>query len=513
MKKKVIAAAVAATLGHTAANAVSVNPNGLGEVLLFPYYTTQAGTSGNYDTLLTIVNTTNRTKAVKVRFLEAKNSFEVLDFNLYLSPRDVWVGVLTQVESQVEGEVGNAVTKLITPDNSCTVPAIPAGGVEFRNLQFADNADGGNLNGGAVLERTLEGYFEVIEMGVVIDDVDGFIRSTWATHGSNGVPADCASLNLAWQPGSGTWSNDRRKAILPPTGGLFGTSSIINVSDGTDYGYDAVSLSAFFVAESNLDVLHSGPGSLLPNLTSVKPKLSQVVEGNTIVTSTWDTPGQVPVAPVSAVLMKAFAADDYATDNGIQAETALVFTMPTKREHLRPTVSSPFTTPFENGQACETVDYLTWDREEQRRVPVLNVDFSPQPVIPPQFNSLCFEANVVNFNHVNRDPDTATSALGSTLVNSSISDAFENGWVRADFASDLNHQMIDDDAVQYRGLPVIGFSVQRYFNQSVDVGNGQTSLSHYGGLFNHKTSTAIFDTNGVQIAGHDVNGDRVVLSQ
>ena len=39
MKKKVIAAAVAATLGHTVVNAVSVNTDGLGQVLLFPYYT------------------------------------------------------------------------------------------------------------------------------------------------------------------------------------------------------------------------------------------------------------------------------------------------------------------------------------------------------------------------------------------------------------------------------------------------------------------------------------------
>ena len=34
-------------------------------------------------------------KSVKVRFLEGKNSREVLDFNLFLSPFDVWTAAVS----------------------------------------------------------------------------------------------------------------------------------------------------------------------------------------------------------------------------------------------------------------------------------------------------------------------------------------------------------------------------------------------------------------------------------
>ena len=93
-----------------AANAVYVNHDGLGQVLVYPYYTARDGVA----TLLSVVNTTNNAKIVKVRFLEGKNSQEVLDFNLFLSPFDVWTGGVT-------AKSGGAY--LTTSDTSCTNPA------------------------------------------------------------------------------------------------------------------------------------------------------------------------------------------------------------------------------------------------------------------------------------------------------------------------------------------------------------------------------------------------------
>ena len=62
-----------------------------GQVLLYPYYTTRADSAGNaYATLLSVINDNASTKAVPVRFLEGRNSREVLDFNLYLSLYDAW---------------------------------------------------------------------------------------------------------------------------------------------------------------------------------------------------------------------------------------------------------------------------------------------------------------------------------------------------------------------------------------------------------------------------------------
>ena len=56
--------------------------------LLFPYFNAKDG----YVTNINLVNSTDQTKAVKIRFREGKNSNDVLDFNIYMSPEDVWTG-------------------------------------------------------------------------------------------------------------------------------------------------------------------------------------------------------------------------------------------------------------------------------------------------------------------------------------------------------------------------------------------------------------------------------------
>src|SRR5204863_8637630 len=74
------------------ANAVHVNPDGLGPVLIHPYYTTQtSGVAQPHNPLLSVVNATASAKPANVRFLEGKNSRQVLRVNLYLSPSALWV--------------------------------------------------------------------------------------------------------------------------------------------------------------------------------------------------------------------------------------------------------------------------------------------------------------------------------------------------------------------------------------------------------------------------------------
>lgn len=187
MKRNLINMAVLSTLG-LAGTAGAVTTGSTGQVLLYPYYSVRNGN----DTLVTVVNTTGLPKAVKVRFLEAKNSREVIDFNLYLSKYDVWTGVITTSASGA---------KLLTGDVSCTVPAIPSGGVEFRNYQYSGEfVDGEDTS----LNRTREGYVEIIEMGVPLHtsigldaNGDDIFFDTAITHKS-GVPADCAAVVKDW---------------------------------------------------------------------------------------------------------------------------------------------------------------------------------------------------------------------------------------------------------------------------------------------------------------------------
>ena len=130
-KRRMLAVGVGAASGMvlpiSAQAAMYLNHQGTGETLIFPFYSTESGNA----TLINLVNPTPGYKAVKVRVLEAQNSQEVLDFNLYLSPEDHFSFAISATQ-----EGGG---QLVTRDNSCTVPAIPADGVAFRNLKYADD--------------------------------------------------------------------------------------------------------------------------------------------------------------------------------------------------------------------------------------------------------------------------------------------------------------------------------------------------------------------------------------
>src|SRR5690606_11368910 len=225
MKKKLLPLAILAGLAGAAgtAQAVHVNTDGLGETPIYPFYSVE----GDNDTYITVVNTTNRGKAVKVRFLEAMNSREVLDFNLYLSPYDHWSAVVTR-NPEAEGAI------VRTGDTSCTVPAIPAEGQPFRNVEFSgNNSDGGPTT----FDRTQEGYVEIIEMGEIseLQDDDGLgelgLNSFGAGAASKRIggaaPSGCDALYNAWLGvgiqgpyglGTGQWLADAA-ANMDGTGG------------------------------------------------------------------------------------------------------------------------------------------------------------------------------------------------------------------------------------------------------------------------------------------------------
>jgi hypothetical protein len=177
--KKSLCVALAATgllgLGG-AAQAVNLSEDGTGNVLVFPYYTVRLGPGGNaYNTYMNITNTTASTKVVKVRFREARFSKEVLDFNVFLSPFDMWTAVVTPTADGAQ---------IATQDKSCTIPQFAPGvPVAFRNTRYT--GDGG----GDALDRTREGYIEVLEMATYeLTSVVG----AGAQHKADGNPNNCA---------------------------------------------------------------------------------------------------------------------------------------------------------------------------------------------------------------------------------------------------------------------------------------------------------------------------------
>jgi hypothetical protein len=470
----------------TTADAVNVNPNGLGQVLIYPYYTVNSDSAGNaFNSLLSVVNTTTSAKAIKVRFLEGKNSREVLDFNVFLSKKDVWTAAIIPAPVVTGGSGG---AQVVSFDKSCTIPdnSLLAAGVNFVNFAYTGSQDD---KGGSGLDRTREGYVEIIEMATF---PTYSCTSIQVTH-VGGVPFDCAGLS-----DSGA-SADQRSA----SGGLFGGMSLINVGNGRDVTEDAIALQRF-----NRGPLYTPAGSILPNLADVAPKISVTfaAEGNFpsdlgVYASKWPTPQYNPVDAVSATLMHDAVMNEYVLDPSTKSGTDWVVTFPTKRFYVNVgTGSAPklFQRNFNDGAgACDDIALNIYDREE--RTTSSPVTFSPPPPTPT--SSICWEANVITFNNSN---------VLASFNTSNINTAFQNGWLRLGFATSTSstfHTLGNQSGTThtwgvsgfstgitktYLGLPVVGFAVQNFQN-GVLVVNGQTVFANYGGAFVHKYTTTIIN--------------------
>lgn len=506
LKRNVAYAAVAGALAGIgmvgSAQAVNLSAEGTGEVLIFPYYTTR----NNQVTVFSVVNTTSAGKAVKVRFLEAKNSQEVLDFNLYLSPNDVWAA---SVNDNGTG------ARVVVVDQSCTAPIIATalggtGSQDFRNAQYQTDVttDHG-------LDRTREGYIEVIEMGVVNNS---FVLTGTSTFGQaithvSGVltGAKCQQVTTAWAGATLPGAN----SVTVNTGGLTGTAHIISLSEGTDISYEPTVLESW---SNTGNALHTSPGTLTPSLGAVAPKTSIVFAGGVAVTSSWVN--QAAVDPVSAVLMRSSINNEYVTQTDLLAGTDWVVTFPTKRFHLT-SVQRPFSAPFTGPGtvpattivgSCDAVTPTIFGREEELKGG--SIDFSPSTTTS---TSLCWEANVIRFG-TNANADVLkSSGVGMAISTANI---FSNGWMSLSFpvvgpilpsgvdtqtygvagANGIDdafenmtnsiHQMYDSAAAangaaanagrRYQGLPVTGFAVVRYSASS------GSALAGYGASYNHK---------------------------
>jgi hypothetical protein len=494
MKKQAMSLAVTAALLGGAVSATGqsmyINEGGLGEVLVYPFYSS----SGGNDTYVQVVNTTNFTKAVKVRFIEAQNSDEVLDFNLYLSPQDEWAAVVTT--NPLLG--GPAIVR--TVDNSCTVPELGTqGGTKktlangdivrdqpFSTALFTGDTDTSN-------ERTTEGYIEIIEMGQ-LDPTFGFgadavhLGALVVAPGVPFTPVNCPALVTAWNPApAGAWVTNPSDELLNPWqgGGLYGYSVLINVDEGTAVGVDAVAVDEFAAVGPAGTVdpgLHTNPGNLLPQLTSGTNEA--VLFDNGIATLfTFTAAGANGGRDAfSSLFMTDGIVNDYVIDPDIDALTDWVITMPTKSEYDG---TSPFTAAWNNTNACEPVTLELWDREEAPETPITEGPvFSPAPPAPPGppgFN-ICTEVSVVTFG-----PGSAIEA--SSKIRYGLPNVeFTEGWASLQLFQGVANEIVSDNGT-LTGLPATGFAVFEYTNNFLD---GGTVKANYEAAVEHKELEIIF---------------------
>ncbi len=541
MKRKTLTTAVMAGLTGVAgmmsvANAVNVNPDGLGQVLLYPYYTARGGN----DTLISVVNTTSSAKAVKIRFLEALNSREVLDFNIYMSAFDVWTAGVFDLEALGEGEGPG----IITGDTTCTAPYIfgDGGGVqEFVDFGYSvdpeETTEGNDTNDGGPqgIERAASGYIEIIEMGTIAAEstVEG-----WVTHGQGtGVPDDCDSVVDLWRTPAdgadtegdgalGTWNENVPSgdstfdfAEDGATGGLFGAASIINIAEGTMFSYNATAIDGFW---PNGTTTHENPGNVLPNLASSDRSTSNVFANGVVETIDWTN----SIFAVNATLTLDQLMNEFNIEGNLGARSEWVLTFPTKRFHVdaAPGGFSPGEEPIppfsqlwtkESASSCDTLTFSFWDREEQIDIPEPgdpgDVIISPPPPPGPPTEEpafqVCREANVIRFSNdatlpgeteILKEPlrtDGEGEVSNVSYTNLNLPEAWENGWVRFNFGADFQSvegiRLSDGASVVVEGLPVVGFDVTTFTNGTLE---GGTVLSNYGGTFKHRGTRSTVPT-------------------
>jgi hypothetical protein len=235
MKRKTrLAMAVGGAIAGVAASGlVLAQGDDMGQIVTFPYYTV----NGGWQTLFNVTNTTSAALAVKVRFHEAQNSRDVLDFNILMSPYDAWTGWVEPLAA-----TGGMVLK--TTDNSCTSPVFDgAVGLPAKKAAYTgDFADGGP----DTAARLTEGYVELIVMGKCSPEDscfsdDAFNDDTnkpgigYLTEHVDGKPRDCTQADKYFEAGDNAWDDTQG---VPGTGNPIARGG----AAGDPRGYNAIVL-------------------------------------------------------------------------------------------------------------------------------------------------------------------------------------------------------------------------------------------------------------------------------
>lgn len=468
MKRFAIACAAALA---SDASAVSLSRDGMGQALIFPYYTANASRGDAFNTYLSIVNHTAQAKALRVRFREGRASQPVLDFNLFLAPNDVWSGAIVPTASGAQ---------LLASDSSCTDPVFVLGSSSPASLSFTTAAftDGAGTDSG----RVREGFVEVLEMA----ELTG-ASATAATHNATGLPANCALLRGNAAP-----------SVQAPAGGLSGTLTLINVASGMDFTVNAEALAG----------LASRPYFRLPddgypdfNAAEIDA-VSEVSADGQAWRSRWSRAADA----VSAVLIRTASMGEFVLDANTRSLTDFVMTFPTRHFYTGATGSlAPFAPAISAPTWCRSLAIGNtpahyFNREGHGALIAVGASSG----LPSPEGILCGSAVVFSlWNGAAHNPAASniSQVLGSTNLGYwgtglRIPEDVSNGWIRvtppaSSFMDSLGSSMRWPSgsadapvagAHRYMGLPLVGFTLRTFRNDAVSCQSG-TCQGNYGGAF------------------------------
>jgi hypothetical protein len=480
MKMARIAGAIAGLMGVLpAVNGMTLNPRGVGQVLLYPYYTV----NNHQQTLLSVANTTAKGKALRIRFREGYNGREVLDFNIFLAPHDIWTTVVFSLSDA--GITGDGAAIAVS-DQSCTQPAFAplttklSDGRPYQPFLEYAYSDTDADTGPSDTSRTREGNFEIIEMG----EITG--ATLVAIAQLNGPPIDCSGVQEA--------STIPTTDIGPPSGGLAGSAAIVNVAQGTMFAFNADAIDGF-----RDQALVTDSGMVHPNLsdgvsdsatglaTAYVPVAGRVVQMNYSADQAIDA--------VSALLMADQISTEWDLTPSAGVQTDWVITLPTKHFYTDPGNANtglqldeaipPFPQLFGTptaGRSDVTYGYGEFDREGNSLIRGNPIEPPPPPPATP--GPLGYETQVMAILPSAQVNAAVSQVLGSHLISVfPIEVSFGTaGQVTLDTtALAIEHHELRPslDGYAMQGLPVTGFAAINYINANVTPG----VLSNYSGAY------------------------------
>ena len=472
MKVTRLIAALAAALSSGTVDAVRLNPDGTGQALIYPYYTARTGDGAAFNTYISVANETSRAKAVRVHVRESRLGRVVTSLNVFLAPNDLWTGAIVPT---AEG------ARIVTSDVSCTDP--PPADPTARAFDFHDrNYPGPNSAGaGTGLDRTREGYVEMLELGTLTG-----LSAAAVTHtGSTQIPANCAAVfSLPLQ-------------IEAPTGGLSGTLTLIDVARGMDFTLNAEALDELASQPYYRPASDPYPGF---DAAEIDP-VSVVTANGAVYRSTWPR----GLDAVTAALMRK-PSFEYTLDAATRSGTDFVITMPTKPFHVRAfPVAPPFSADGRWHPTCQSgtvdsvfgehVSFYSFSREERVTSPdvcglsgpascsfsMCGVSSVGRMIGPVVLNSTSggFRASIPG--HLPPAGGWATmDAPGSATLTS----------LPTSTRRDLTTGAATGGAHTFRGLPVVGLWVRTFMNGTLDCG-GAACQGNFGGAFPFRYTRSI----------------------
>lgn len=355
----------------TATN-LEVTRAGVGHALIVPYFNAQNGNM----TVLHVTNTDQTNgKVAKVRFRSASNSDDLLDFQVFLSPGDVWTAAVVAD--------ANGLAQIVTADNTCTVPALASGVPQSFNNSSARLP--AYLTEAQRNALTREGYVEIFNVADISAlkafDTNGALNAAGpsrsplytATKHSGGVaPCSVAGsaartlLNAAAIADYGTEAAAAATGLDSGSGGLMGDWYIINVPQTTTFSGAATAIVAntgagtagavgnfrHFAQLGNNLVAAAGANGVtadpLFRSSDVFDATGAVVATAALTMLNYDAPDLstpffsaassantlAQATSLLAALSVKSVTNQYALDAGITAKTDWVFSMPARRYNV-----------------------------------------------------------------------------------------------------------------------------------------------------------------------------------